>query len=83
VTADGGRTYGVVLADDGTVDETATDELRTRLRSERPAEIPVFNMGPPLAEILANCEAETGLPAPKAPGFSMPTVSPGIGSNAA
>jgi N-methylhydantoinase B len=24
-------------------------------------------LGPPLAEILANCEAETGLPAPKVP----------------
>ena len=24
-------------------------------------------MGPPLAEILANCEAETGLPAPVLP----------------
>ena len=31
------------------------------------AELPVFDMGPPLAQILANAEAETGLPAPRPP----------------
>ncbi|MGI8880133.1 MAG: hydantoinase B/oxoprolinase family protein [Jatrophihabitans sp.] len=67
VTAEGARRYGVVLADGGSVDGGATDELRGQLRAERPAELPVFDMGPPLAEILANCEAETGLPAPKQP----------------
>ncbi|NED57775.1 hypothetical protein G3I24_43680 [Micromonospora aurantiaca] len=30
-------------------------------------EIPVFDMGPPLAEILDRCEEETGLPAPRPP----------------
>jgi N-methylhydantoinase B len=67
VTVEGAQRYGVVLADDGTVDAAATDELRSRLRAERPEKAPVFNMGPPLEEILANCEAETGLPAPAVP----------------
>ena len=30
-------------------------------------EIPVFDMGPPLEEILSRCEEETGLPAPSPP----------------
>jgi N-methylhydantoinase B len=66
VSADGAARYGVVLNDDGTVDSAATDSARDGLRASRP-EPAVFNMGPPLAEILANCEAETGLPAPKPP----------------
>jgi N-methylhydantoinase B len=37
------------------------------MAAERPAELPIFNMGPPLAEILARCESETGLPAPARP----------------
>jgi len=67
VTAGGARRYGVVLAGDGTVDAAATDALRGELRGGRPAELPVFDMGPPLAEILARCEEETGLPAPTQP----------------
>jgi N-methylhydantoinase B len=27
----------------------------------------VFDMGPPIEELLERCEAETGLPAPKRP----------------
>jgi len=30
-------------------------------------ELPVFDMGPGLAELLERCEEQTGLPAPKAP----------------
>jgi N-methylhydantoinase B len=67
VTAEGARRYGVVLAGDGATDAAATDSLRRELREGRPAELPVFNMGPPLAEILARCEEETGLPAPTQP----------------
>ena len=66
VTAQGAANYGVVCAADGTVDAEATAELRERLRRTRPAPS-VFNMGPPLDEILARCEEETGLPAPKPP----------------
>jgi N-methylhydantoinase B len=67
VTAEGARRYGVVLAADGAADAAATESLRIQLRSGRPAELPVFDMGPPLAEILARCEEETGLPAPTQP----------------
>jgi len=67
VTADGARRYGVVLAADGGVDDGGTSELREQLRAARPAELPVFDMGPPLPELLARCQEETGLPAPKRP----------------
>jgi N-methylhydantoinase B len=66
VTADGARRYGVVL-DGLTVHDTATAELRTAMRADRPAELPVFNMGPPLEQILERCLSETGLPAPTRP----------------
>ncbi len=67
VSVDGARAYGVVCGAEGAVDDPATAELRAALRADRPAELPVFNMGPPLEEILARCEQETGLPAPKPP----------------
>jgi N-methylhydantoinase B len=67
VTAAGARRYGVVLAEDGTVDAAATETLRDQLRADPPAELPVFDMGPPIEELLARCEEETGLPAPRRP----------------
>ncbi|MES9609107.1 MULTISPECIES: hydantoinase B/oxoprolinase family protein [Actinomadura] len=67
VTADGARDgYGVVCTAGGVLDEEATGLLRARMAAER-TEIPVFDMGPPLEEILARCEEETGLPAPRPP----------------
>jgi N-methylhydantoinase B len=66
VTIQGARRYGVVLGD-GTVDEAATAALRDRLKSERPATQPVFNYGPDIETLRANCLAETGLPAPRQP----------------
>jgi N-methylhydantoinase B len=67
VTAEGARSYGVVVAEDGAVDAAATETLRDSMRADRPADLPVFDMGPPLEELLARCEEETGLPAPKRP----------------
>jgi N-methylhydantoinase B len=67
VTAKGAERYGVCVADDGTVDAEATETLRDQLRADRPAELPVFDMGPPIEELLERCEEETGLPAPKRP----------------
>jgi N-methylhydantoinase B len=67
VTADGARRYGVVVDAGGAADPQATARLRDELRAGRPAELPVFDMGPPLPELLARCEAETGLPAPRPP----------------
>ena len=55
--------YGVVLNDDGTVDEAATEAERARQREER-GEALSFDFGPPLEEVLANCKAETGLEPP-------------------
>ncbi len=66
VTAEGARRYGVVVSG-AAVDADATEALRTAMRADRPAELPVFDMGPPLEEILQRCEEETGLPAPTRP----------------
>ncbi len=67
VTTEGARRYGVVLGDADAVDVAATEELRTRMRAERPDELPVFDMGPSIEELLERCEEETGLPAPTRP----------------
>jgi N-methylhydantoinase B len=67
VTADGARRYGVVLDAAGGADAALTAALREEMRAARPAELPVFDMGPPLPELLARCQEETGLPAPKRP----------------
>ena len=67
VTASGAERYGVVVSDEGDVDAEATGSLRTRLRAGRPAELPVFDMGPPLEVILERALEETGLPAPRPP----------------
>ncbi|MEE8349477.1 MAG: hydantoinase B/oxoprolinase family protein, partial [Acidobacteriota bacterium] len=40
--------------------------LRDKIRAER-GEGEIFDFGPPLDEILARCQEETGLPAPVAP----------------
>ena len=65
VTAEGAKDYGVVIVD-GAVDEAATAALRDSLRTAR-GQIEVFDFGPDIETLRANCLAETGLPAPKAP----------------
>lgn len=67
LTAEGAHCYGVVIGEDGAADEGATQELRAAMRAGRPAVLPTFNFGPPLEELRARCEAETGLPAPRQP----------------
>lgn len=66
VTVDGARDYGVVAAADGTVDGSATEALRAGIRASRPA-LPLFDYGPGIDALRANCLAETGLPAPRQP----------------
>jgi N-methylhydantoinase B len=66
VSAEGARRYGVVLAD-GAVDAAATEALRATMRSARADTLPLFNFGPDIETLRANCLAETGLPAPKQP----------------
>src|SRR5256886_5102475 len=53
--------YGVVVGD-----ASATESLRERLRAER-GDVVDFDMGPPLAQILASAQAETGLVPPVPP----------------
>jgi N-methylhydantoinase B len=66
VTPEGARAYGVVIAADGSVDEAETESLRDQIRLER-GELAVFDFGPDIAALRANCETETGLPAPTRP----------------
>jgi N-methylhydantoinase B len=72
VTRDGARRYGVVLAEDGAVDMAATQGLRDEMRAKRGNDTSVFNFGPDIETLRANCEAETGLPAPKPPVWTKP-----------
>ena len=67
VSATGARRYGVVADADGVLDRAGTAALRSEIRSARVGELPVFDMGPGLEQLLERCEEETGLPAPKAP----------------
>jgi N-methylhydantoinase B len=43
--------YGVVVLDDGTADEVATEELRAALRAARTGEEPFFDRGPGYATL--------------------------------
>jgi len=65
VTEAGARRYGVVMVN-GMVEQAATDALRAEMRSAR-GEVSVFNYGPDIETLRANCLAETGLPAPVQP----------------
>jgi hypothetical protein len=56
-----------VCDEEGQVDVSATDQLRTELRTGRPDPLPTFDSGPAIETILANALAETGLPAPRPP----------------
>ena len=67
VSAEGAKRYGVVADEGGRVDDAATGALREELKAGRPAVLPTFDMGPPMATILERALEETGLPAPKPP----------------
>ncbi|WP_128892349.1 hydantoinase B/oxoprolinase family protein [Erythrobacter sp. HKB08] len=66
VTPDGAKAYGVVADKDGKIDTSATDALRAQMKADR-GELPLFDYGPGIEALRANCEAETGLPAPIQP----------------
>ncbi len=68
VSVDGARRYGVVCNEDGEVDEAATGKLRSDMAAER-GDTSLFDFGGTPEELKARCQAETGLPAPKAPEF--------------
>jgi N-methylhydantoinase B len=69
VSKEGARRYGVVINDDGSVNETATNALRAELIDQRGDDIPLFNRGGTIEEIKARCLEETHLPPPVAPEF--------------
>ena len=66
VTAQGAKDYGVIAGEDGVVDLNASEALRDRLRADR-GTLPLFNYGPGIEALRANCEVETGLTAPVQP----------------
>ena len=66
VTVAGAKAYGVIANAHGEVDVGATDALRAKLRQERAA-LCLFNYGPSIEQLRANCEVETGLSAPVQP----------------
>jgi len=68
VSQEGAKRYGVVIADDGSVDTAATEALRAKLIAERDDK-PLFNFGGSVEELRERCEAETNLPAPVKPKF--------------
>ncbi len=69
VTKEGARRFGVVIDDSGEIDQFATDELRTKLKTER-GEVDLFNFGGDVEEIRARCEESTYLKAPVKPQFA-------------
>ncbi|MBC7491276.1 MAG: hydantoinase B/oxoprolinase family protein, partial [Novosphingobium sp.] len=66
VTPDGARAYGVVADARGVVDAAATEALRAEIRATR-GDLKLFDYGPGIEDLRANCLAETGLPAPIQP----------------
>ena len=74
VSADGARRYGVVRRRRRRARRRGDrGAARPRCAADRAGELPVFDMGPPIEELLARCEEETGLPAPEAPGLGRMT----------
>ena len=68
VSREGAKRYGVVVNDDFSLDEKATEELRARLSAER-GEPKLFDRGGTIEELKARCFEETGLQPPKDPVF--------------
>ncbi|MFP6689824.1 MAG: hydantoinase B/oxoprolinase family protein [Alphaproteobacteria bacterium] len=71
-TVEGARRYGVVIIEaDGefSVDAAATETLREVMRAARGNDIPLFDKGGTLSELIARCEEDTGLPPPAPPVF--------------
>ena len=69
MTPEGAKAYGVIANAKGEVDTAATEALRAEMRAKR-SELPLFDYGPGIEMLRANCQAETGLPAPIQPVWS-------------
>lgn len=70
VTIEGARRYGVVIAN-SMPDEDATRALRQSMGAARQSVLPLFDFGPTIDDLRGRCQAETGLPAPRAPEWSQ------------
>ena len=68
ISREGAERYGVVLNDDLSVDEKATEQLRARLSAER-GEPQMFDRGGTIEELKARAFEETGLQPPQDPVF--------------
>ena len=71
-TSRGARRYGVVILEadgDFSIDAGATEALRKEMIAERGDDIPLFNKGGDLSELIARCEEDTGLAPPSPPVF--------------
>lgn len=69
VSKEGAKRYGVLIKDDGAVDEAATAKLREELVAHR-GDVGMFNFGGSIEEIKARCLEETHLPPPVSPSFN-------------
>lgn len=70
VSVEGAKRYGVIIADDGSVDVDATTALRAELSQQR-GEPELFDFGGTIEEITSRCLAETYLEPPKPLGASV------------
>lgn len=66
VSIEGAKSYGVVINDDISLDQAATDALRIKMAPDIKTD-QIFNTGPSMEELRANCLKETGLEAPVQP----------------
>ena len=66
VTVAGARRYGVVVNNDSSLDSDETERLRADMSRER-GELPLFNRGDSIENLLARCREETGLEPPRPP----------------
>jgi N-methylhydantoinase B len=66
VSREGAKRYGVVIADDGSVDVAATEALRVEMTPAR-ENMGLFSRGGTIEELKARSMEETHLPAPEAP----------------
>jgi N-methylhydantoinase B len=70
VTREGARRYGVVLSENLTIDESATEKLRVELEEKR-GEIKLFDFGGSIEELRTRCLEETHLEPPVAPELNV------------
>lgn len=75
VTPEGARAYGVVVSADGVLDAAATEALRAEIAASRD-ELPLFDRGGTIPDILARAKQETGFDPPKPPQFRVPHKAP-------